>query len=113
MMVTGPLKVLGGSVLRRVQSMSDRFVFAVTEAATMPVLPCASTPTVPNTGLKTPESFAVWLTTQAAGLLQSRSTQIMMLLVSVPCDPHELVQGPVPSTPCTGLPACTRYMTRC
>jgi hypothetical protein len=41
---------------------------AVDEIPTIPTLPALSTPTVANSGLKSPEIFAVWLTTHAAGL---------------------------------------------
>lgn len=84
-----------------VQRNNSRFAAAVDDTATMPRFSSVSTPTVPNSGMKlAPEIFAVWLTTHAVGVDQSRSTQNITLLVSVPCDPHPVAHGPEPRPPC-------------
>src|SRR5690349_20846796 len=103
-MVVGPLRVFGGSDLRCVQSSMDRSVVAEDEIPTMPTFPAASVPTVANAGLTAPAILAVWLTTHAMGLGQSKSTQNAMLFVSAPWAPHPLVQGPEGSTPYRGEP---------
>src|SRR6266851_4225843 len=101
MMVVGPLIVLGGSDVRRVHSTMDRSVVGVHEAATIPTLPAASTPTVANVGFTLgPVIFAVCATTHAFGFEQSRSTQNIRLLASTPCEPQSPAQGPEVSAPC-------------
>src|SRR5215470_9257726 len=99
-MVVGPLNAPVASDLRRVQSSTERSPPFTVAAATIPRLPCLSTPTVPNEALKFgPEILPVWLTAQGDALAHSMSNQIMRLLVSAPCDPQSAAQGPVLSTP--------------
>src|SRR5262249_23340304 len=113
MMVVGPLMTLGGSARRCVQSRIDKFVVGDHETAVMPTLPAASTPVVANSGLTSGlEIFAVWLTTHAAGLEQSSSTQKAMLVVSVPWFPQSLAHGPDDITPCKCVPNWTALLKR-